>query len=166
MHTEKASHQRGSWNIGCLKYKSGTRLKYKLKAKTALCTVINIWAQRYAAYLIERELKVLCALFPRWTSNILGMMCRAFAFRVFHNILYTVMFTDITRNENGKRVENFKKKKWKRSQSWGGNFPVISLLVTTNMRTFVQALFILTCPAPRSRNKNVLYRICVLLFTD
>jgi hypothetical protein len=41
-------------------------------------------------------------------------MCRVFAFRVFHNILYTVMVTDITRNENGKREENlFKKMKTK-----------------------------------------------------
>jgi len=39
-------------------------------------------------------------------------MCRVFAFRVFHNILYTVMVTDITSNEEGKREKNlFLKKK-------------------------------------------------------
>jgi hypothetical protein len=37
-------------------------------------------------------------------------MCRVFAFRVFHNILYAVMVTDNTRNEKGKREQNLFKK--------------------------------------------------------
>jgi hypothetical protein len=44
-------------------------------------------------------------------------MCRVFAFRVFHNILYTVMVTDITRNENGKERKTFLKKKEKENQN-------------------------------------------------
>jgi hypothetical protein len=57
---KKQSHHHESWNIGCLKYKNEARLKYVLKERTALCTEINIPTQRHAAYLTERELKVLC----------------------------------------------------------------------------------------------------------
>jgi hypothetical protein len=156
---KRQSHHHESWNIGCLRYKNGARLKYLLKARTVLCTEINIRAQKHAAYVTERELKVLCTCLysvPSMNVKHTGNHVYGVCFQgVSQYILHANIHWCHKKRRRKKSGKPFFKKKWKSKQGWGGTFHRFPFLLLQTFWAFVQALF-----TQSVQNQGVTRRLC------